>query len=151
MDRMIYLAMSAAQQMMNGQALASHNLANANTVGFKASAVQFSDLVSQSVGGSSVNPMQVGLGVTTGAISPVFTQGGFDNTGTTTLRSGTLEIDANAPSGVAGALGNSAAAVIVNEGKDANFVDIVGVAVVFGGVKAGPQIRVMEGGVDVLA
>ena len=36
MDRMIYLAMSAAQQMMNGQALASHNLANANTVGFKA-------------------------------------------------------------------------------------------------------------------
>ena len=36
MDRMIYLAMSAAEQMMNGQALASHNLANANTVGFKA-------------------------------------------------------------------------------------------------------------------
>ena len=36
MDRMIYLAMSAAQQMMNGQALAAHNLANANTVGFKA-------------------------------------------------------------------------------------------------------------------
>ena len=35
MDRMIYLAMSAAQQMMHGQALASHNLANASTVGFK--------------------------------------------------------------------------------------------------------------------
>ena len=36
MDRMIYLAMSAAQQMMNAQALSSHNLANASTVGFKA-------------------------------------------------------------------------------------------------------------------
>lgn len=36
MDRMIYLAMSAAKQMLNAQALATHNLANANTVGFKA-------------------------------------------------------------------------------------------------------------------
>jgi flagellar basal-body rod protein FlgF len=35
MDRMLYLAMSAAKQMMNAQALATHNLANANTVGFK--------------------------------------------------------------------------------------------------------------------
>lgn len=33
---MIYLAMSAARQMMNGQAAAAHNLANANTTGFKA-------------------------------------------------------------------------------------------------------------------
>lgn len=36
MDRMIYLAMSAAKQTLNAQALATHNLANANTVGFKA-------------------------------------------------------------------------------------------------------------------
>lgn len=36
MDRMIYLAMSAAKQMLNGQAAAAHNLANANTTGFKA-------------------------------------------------------------------------------------------------------------------
>ncbi len=73
--------LSASQQKLN---VIGNNLANINTVGFKASAVQFSDLVSQSVGGSSVNPMQVGLGVTTGAISPVFTQGGFDNTGIAT-------------------------------------------------------------------
>jgi len=33
---MIYLAMSAARQMMNGQAQAANNLANANTTGFKA-------------------------------------------------------------------------------------------------------------------
>jgi flagellar basal-body rod protein FlgF len=36
MDRMIFLAMSAAQQMMNGQAASANNLANANTTGFKA-------------------------------------------------------------------------------------------------------------------
>ena len=61
-----------------------NNLANVNTVGFKASTVSFADLVSQSVGGSSVNPMQVGLGVTTGAITPNFTQGGIESTGIST-------------------------------------------------------------------
>jgi len=35
-DRMIYLAMSAARQTMNGQAVAANNLANASTSGFKA-------------------------------------------------------------------------------------------------------------------
>ena len=57
-----------------------NNLANINTVGFKSSSVTFQDLVSQTVGGSSANPMQVGLGVTTGAISPVFSQGAIENT-----------------------------------------------------------------------
>jgi flagellar hook protein FlgE len=56
-----------------------NNLANLNTVGFKASAVRFSDLVSQRVGGTSVNPMQVGLGVATASISPVFSQGSIEN------------------------------------------------------------------------
>ena len=59
--------LSASQQKLN---VIGNNLANINTVGFKASSVQFSDLVSQSVGGSSANPMQVGLGVTTGATGP---------------------------------------------------------------------------------
>ncbi|TDJ65160.1 MAG: flagellar basal body rod protein FlgF [Proteobacteria bacterium] len=36
MDRMIYLAMSAAKQMLTAQAVSAHNLANASTVGFKA-------------------------------------------------------------------------------------------------------------------
>jgi flagellar hook protein FlgE len=66
----------------NGQALSviGNNLANINTVGFKASTVSFTDLVSQNVGGSSANPMQVGLGVSTGSISPVFSQGAIENT-----------------------------------------------------------------------
>ena len=66
----------------NNQYLAviGNNLANINTVGFKASSVSFQDLVSQTVGGASTNPMQVGLGVTTGSISPVFSQGAIQNT-----------------------------------------------------------------------
>jgi flagellar hook protein FlgE len=56
-----------------------NNLANINTVGYKSSAVQFADLVSQSVGGSSANPMQIGLGVGVGTISPSFTQGAIES------------------------------------------------------------------------
>ena len=61
-----------------------NNLANLNTVAFKTSIVNFSDLVSQTVGGSSANPAQIGLGVTTGSISPNFKQGGIENTGVPT-------------------------------------------------------------------
>ena len=57
-----------------------NNLANINTIGFKSSSVSFMDLVSQTVGGSSGNPMQVGLGVVTGSISPIFSQGTIENT-----------------------------------------------------------------------
>ncbi len=56
-----------------------NNLANINTVGFKASSMSFSDLVSQSVGSTSINPTQIGLGVTTGSISPIFSQGPVEN------------------------------------------------------------------------
>ncbi|HTV00533.1 MAG TPA: flagellar hook protein FlgE [Luteitalea sp.] len=57
-----------------------NNLANINTIGYKSSAVSFADLVSQNVGGTSINPMQVGLGVVTGSISPVFSQGAIETT-----------------------------------------------------------------------
>jgi flagellar hook protein FlgE len=57
-----------------------NNLANLNTIGFKASTVAFQDLVCQNVGGWSINPTQVGLGVTTGSISPVFSQGSIEST-----------------------------------------------------------------------
>ena len=57
-----------------------NNLANINTIGFKSSAVTFEDVVSQAVGGSSNDLRQIGLGVTTGSISPVFSQGSIENT-----------------------------------------------------------------------
>jgi flagellar hook protein FlgE len=75
---------SAGLSGLNANATAlsviGNNLANINTVGFKSSTVTFADLVSQNAGGSSSNPMQVGLGVVTGSISPVFSQGAIENT-----------------------------------------------------------------------
>jgi flagellar hook protein FlgE len=73
--------LNANQQKLN---VIGNNLANINTIAFKASNVAFADLVSQSVGGSSANPMQIGLGVTTGSISPNFKQGGVESTGVPT-------------------------------------------------------------------
>jgi len=73
--------LNANQQKLS---VIGNNLANINTIAFKASTVNFADLVSQSVGGPSANPMQVGLGVTTGQISPNFSQGGIESTGIST-------------------------------------------------------------------
>ena len=73
--------LNANQQKLN---VIGNNLANINTIAFKSSSVQFMDLVSQNAGGTGVNPMQVGLGVTTGSISPNFRQGGIENTGVPT-------------------------------------------------------------------
>jgi flagellar hook protein FlgE len=56
-----------------------NNLANVNTIAYKASAVAFQDLVSQSAGGGSINPMQIGLGVTVGSNSPIFSQGSIES------------------------------------------------------------------------
>jgi len=41
MDRMLYVAMSGAQQTLRAQALVSHNLANANTTGFRQDLADF--------------------------------------------------------------------------------------------------------------
>lgn len=73
--------LNANQQKLS---VIGNNLANLNTIGFKASNVNFADLVSQSVGGPSSNPMQIGLGVTVGQIRPSFTQGSIDKTGVAT-------------------------------------------------------------------
>jgi flagellar hook protein FlgE len=75
---------STALSGLNANATAlgviGNNLANINTVAFKASTVSFQDLVSQTVSGASANPMQVGLGVTTGSITPTFSQGSIQST-----------------------------------------------------------------------
>jgi len=73
--------LAANQQKLS---VIGNNLSNINTIGFKASDVNFADLVSQSIGGPSINPMQIGLGVGVGQISPNFTQGGVESTGVAT-------------------------------------------------------------------
>lgn len=61
----------------NGTALSviGDNVANMNTTGFKSSRASFGDILSQTLGTS-----QVGRGVGLSAITPMFTQGSFENT-----------------------------------------------------------------------
>lgn len=44
MDRMLYVAMTGAQQTLRAQAITSHNLANANTVGFRQDMADFRNM-----------------------------------------------------------------------------------------------------------
>ncbi len=68
-----------------------NNLANADTNGFKASAVTFADEISQTLqeatagsgGQGGTNPVQVGLGVNVGTVSRDFGQGALTETGNT--------------------------------------------------------------------
>jgi flagellar basal-body rod protein FlgG len=67
----------------------SNNLANASTTGFKKVRAEFSDLLSETLrsatapdprGGSSPQPLQVGLGVRSGATTRTFSQGDLTQT-----------------------------------------------------------------------
>src|SRR5882762_3892863 len=44
MDRGLYVAMTGAKQIMQAQAVNNHNIANINTVGFRADSVSFDSL-----------------------------------------------------------------------------------------------------------
>ena len=67
-----------------------NNIANVNTVGYKASTVTFQEVFSQTLKGSGApdsttgrggtNPMQIGLGMGVGAISTQFTRGSVQRT-----------------------------------------------------------------------
>ncbi len=55
-----------------------NNIANSNTVGFKAERANFSDIMSSSLGAGSYG--QIGRGAKVASILPVFTQSSFDTT-----------------------------------------------------------------------
>jgi flagellar hook protein FlgE len=61
-----------------------NNLANANTLGFKAGNTYFASMLNQSLTGGSSGSMQVGQGVTVAAVSTQFAQGSFETTGNAT-------------------------------------------------------------------
>jgi len=63
----------------------SNNLANLNTVGYKAAVANFQDLFYQQIGTNGAgNPVQVGVGTTISAIAGNFTQGSIEATGVPT-------------------------------------------------------------------
>lgn len=64
MDRSLYVAMTGATQMMRAQSEVAHNLANADTVGFKAQLSAFQPLTVQGPGmATRVNGVALGQGV----------------------------------------------------------------------------------------
>jgi flagellar hook protein FlgE len=74
-------ALDQFQQQLN---VIGNNIANVNTVGFKAADMEFADTLSQTLGSNSAGSMQVGSGVLTAAITNQFTQGSISSTGTQT-------------------------------------------------------------------
>lgn len=56
-----------------------NNIANMNTVGFKASRTSFADVLSQSLSGGT-GTSQIGRGVFLSSVNPIFTQGSFETT-----------------------------------------------------------------------
>jgi flagellar hook protein FlgE len=77
------------QMMMD---VIGNNIANVNTVGFKSGRVNFQDILSQTLHGAtapsgglgSINPAQIGLGMTVAGIDVLQTQGNLQSTGKTT-------------------------------------------------------------------
>lgn len=99
MLRSLFAGVSGMRTHQLDMDVIADNIANVNTTGFKASRMTFKEVYSQllrsargpmgDLGG--VNPLQVGLGVTTGSIDTLFTQGAPMSTG----RDTDLAIDGN--------------------------------------------------------
>ncbi len=89
MLRSMFTAISALNLHQSYLDVIANNLANANTTGYKANRVMFQDQYSQLISGGSAptanrsgtNPVQIGLGVQAGFISPSFIQGALQSTG----------------------------------------------------------------------
>lgn len=92
MMRSLFSGVSGLRNHQTRMDVIGNNIANVNTVGFKASRVNFQDVLSQTLQGASsasgnrggTNPMQVGLGMGLASIDTVFTDGSFQPTGKAT-------------------------------------------------------------------
>jgi len=94
MLRSMYSAISGMNAFQTELDVVGNNIANVDTVGFKASRTEFSDILSQTLSNASnpgsaagvggTNSQQVGLGVNISAIYTPFTQGADQETGVPT-------------------------------------------------------------------
>ncbi|TBL77733.1 flagellar basal body rod protein FlgG [Paenibacillus thalictri] len=83
MLRSLYSGVSGMKGFQTKLDVIGNNIANVNTIGFKAGRVMFKDILSQTVAGvtaptdttGGVNSKQIGLGVTVGAIDTIHTPG----------------------------------------------------------------------------
>jgi len=72
---------SALDQFQEDLNVIGNNIANVDTVGFKAANMEFADALSQTIGSNAAGVEQVGTGVVTSSITDNFTQGSITSTG----------------------------------------------------------------------
>ncbi len=88
----LFTAITGLQAFQTELNVEANNIANANTVGFKAGQSTFETMVSQTLRGASAptatlggaDPKQIGLGVQVTTVVPQFTQGSAETTGNPT-------------------------------------------------------------------
>lgn len=92
MSQSLYTAMGGIAAATTQLSVISNNVANINTIAFKASSVQFSDVYSTTLSYGSVatstsggtNPIQIGVGTQVSAVSTDFSTGSWNSTGKNT-------------------------------------------------------------------
>jgi flagellar hook protein FlgE len=92
MLRSLFAGISGLRANQTMLDVTGNNIANANTIGFKASSTVFQDTLSQMLTGASgasptkggTNPIQIGLGVQVAATQTNFNQGAAESTGRST-------------------------------------------------------------------
>ena len=75
----LYTGVSGMSAQGEALGVIADNIANANTIGFKASRAEFQDIISKSLKGV-LGGNQIGRGVKIGAVNPILTQGNVDAT-----------------------------------------------------------------------
>lgn len=89
MMRSLFSGISGLRNHQTRMDVIGNNIANVNTTGFKASSVNFQDMLSQTLQGAAspqgnkggINPMQIGLGMSVASIQTLFTDGSRQTTG----------------------------------------------------------------------
>lgn len=92
MVRSLYAGISGLRNHQLAMDVTGANIANVNTVGFKAGRVTFEESMAQLISGASrpagnasgTNPLQVGLGMSVGSTDVILTQGNLQTTGQVT-------------------------------------------------------------------
>jgi flagellar hook protein FlgE len=92
MMRSLFSAISGLKGHQTMMDVVGNNIANVNTTAFKSGRVTFQDIISQTLRGAQapsatqggLNPMQVGLGMQTGSMDVINTQGNLQSTGKST-------------------------------------------------------------------
>ncbi len=89
MMQSLYAGVSGLRNHLTRMDVIGNNIANVNTIGFKAGRVTFKEAMAALLRGTTrpsadkggVNPMQIGLGMAIGSIDNLFTQGSLETTG----------------------------------------------------------------------